>query len=52
MINHSIAVITVIVVGLFFVVKTIEKHSVHPVYGNYRKIDSDMKKCEPWQACK
>ncbi len=40
------------VIGLFSIVTTIEKHSVHPIYGNYKKFDSDMKKCEPWQACK
>jgi len=48
----SIIIVITLVMGFFFVVKTIEKHSVHPVYGNYKKVDSELKKCEPWKACK
>jgi hypothetical protein len=29
----------------------IEKHSVHPKYGNYKKISSFGEKCEPWDDC-
>lgn len=29
----------------------IERHSVHPKYGNYKKISSFGKKCEPWDDC-
>lgn len=53
--NIWIIVLTIIginAIGLFSIIETIEKHSVHPIYGNYKKFDSDMKKCEPWQACK
>lgn len=53
MLNYNtLIIICIMVIGLFFITHTIEKHSVHPVYGNYKKIDSEMKKCEPWQACK
>lgn len=29
----------------------IEKHSVHPIYGNYKKVNSINKKCMPWDDC-
>jgi hypothetical protein len=34
------------------IVSTIEKHSVHPIYGNYKKHDSKGETCEPWDSCK
>ncbi len=36
----------------FIIIKTIEKHSVHPIYGNYKKHDSKGRTCEPWDSCK
>lgn len=33
-------------------IKYIEKHSVHPIYGNYKKHDSMGRTCEPWDSCK
>lgn len=30
---------------------SIEKHSVHPNYGNYKKVDFTGRKCQPWDAC-
>lgn len=33
------------------IIKEIEKHSVHPEYGNYIKIDNYGNKCEPWNSC-
>lgn len=52
MLNHTIAISILILLCTYYVTYNIEKHSVHPIYGNYKKLDSDMKKCEPWQACK
>lgn len=34
------------------IVHTIEKHSVHPIYGNYTKVDNLGYTCQPWDACK
>lgn len=34
------------------IVSTVEKHSVHPYYGNYKKIDSKGRACAPWDSCK
>ena len=34
------------------IITNIEKHSVHPRYGNYKKIDSKGRTCEPWDSCK
>lgn len=30
----------------------IEKHSVHPKYGNYKHSDSKGYLCEPWDSCR
>lgn len=38
-------------ISIFTVVKTIEKHSVHPIYGNYKKVSSDLERCSPWESC-
>lgn len=35
----------------FNTINTIEKHSVHPLYGNYKKFDSNLDKCSPWESC-
>jgi hypothetical protein len=35
----------------FYVQKQIEKHSVHPIYGNYKKFDSEGRTCQPWDSC-
>ena len=48
----NLLLILTLIVGGWYIVHTMEKHSVHPIYGNYKKLDSEMKKCEPWQACK
>jgi hypothetical protein len=31
----------------------IEKHSVHPQYGNYTKVnfETEKKTCDPWDSC-
>lgn len=34
------------------IISTIEKHSVHPIHGNYKKHDSKGRTCEPWDSCK
>ena len=36
----------------WIITNTIEKHSVHPVYGNYKRVDSNRDRCSPWEACK
>ena len=33
------------------IVSIIEKHSVHPHYGNYKKHDSKGRTCMPWDSC-
>ena len=30
----------------------IERHSVHPKYGNYKHFDSKGHSCEPWDSCR
>lgn len=35
----------------FNTVNTIEKHSVHPLYGNYQKFNADLERCSPWESC-
>lgn len=45
-IGLSLVIITI------YITKVIEKHSVHPIYGNYKKIDSNQDRCSPWEACK
>jgi hypothetical protein len=46
-------VITVLITLLctYFVIYNIEKHSVHPVFGNYKKMSSAFDRCSPWEAC-
>jgi hypothetical protein len=34
------------------IITNIEKHSVHPLFGNYKKFDSRGEKCEPWDSCR
>jgi hypothetical protein len=34
------------------IIHHIEKHSVHPVYGNYVKTSADGMTCEPWDSCR
>lgn len=31
--------------------KEITKHSVHPIFGNYQKINILGKPCHPWDYC-
>lgn len=33
------------------IVSLITKHSVHPYYGNYIKVDENGNTCHPWQYC-
>ncbi len=40
-----------IVASTFFIVTTIQKHSVHPKFGNYVKVQ-DGHSCQPWDSCK
>ncbi len=35
----------------FNILDTVEKNSVHPLYGNYKKFNSDLEKCSPWESC-
>ena len=35
-----------------WIVDSIEKHSVHPAYGNYKKVSSEGLKCQPWDDCR
>lgn len=61
---HILCVITIIfvVTTLFTVQKIlkdiaqiknmIEQHSVHPIYGNYKKRDAKGNTCSPWDSCK
>lgn len=47
-------IITLLAVGVTYsyIQKCVEKHSVHPIYGNYQKHDSKGRTCEPWDSCK
>ena len=43
-------VCTQILISVFstkFIINFIERHSVHPVYGNYKKVSADGMSCEP-----
>lgn len=42
-----------LLVGLIYVniINNIEKHSVHPLYGNYKKFNSELNRCSPWESC-
>lgn len=47
-----IAVFLVLTGVMYFnALETVEKHSVHPLYGNYKKFNSDLEKCSPWESC-
>lgn len=39
------------IVSTMFILKTIEKHSVHPTYGNYKKVSLEGFPCQPWDSC-
>jgi hypothetical protein len=47
-------IITLLATGVTYsyIEKCVEKHSVHPIYGNYIKLDSKDRKCQPWDSCK
>lgn len=36
----------------FVIIYTITKNSVHPIYGNYKKVNSNLERCSPWESCK
>jgi hypothetical protein len=44
----SIIISLLNIVFTFFSIKTIEKHSIHPVYGSYQQ---KIFGCEPWDSC-
>jgi len=50
----NILLVFLILFSTIYLGKQIEKHSVHPKFGNYTKnitIDNKIKKCEPWDYC-
>ena len=51
--NKLYALVLSLVIGITVIclINTIEKHSVHPIYGNYVKKDCDDKPCKPWDYC-
>ena len=60
--NLAVAVIIIVLsqtlsqIGITFymnkrIIANIEKHSVHPEYGNYKKVNSKGFTCDPWDAC-
>jgi hypothetical protein len=34
-----------------YIITIIERNSVHPIYGNYKKIGSNGMRCSPWDDC-
>lgn len=47
-----IQIFVLLLIG-FYIVSEIQKHSVHPIYGNYEpKVDKFGLTCEPWDSCK
>lgn len=51
MIKNIICLVVMLICTLT-IIHTIEKHSVHPIFGNYTKFDSKGNSCHPYQACK
>lgn len=51
-ISLSIFLIISQVCCFILICNKIEQHSVHPIYGNYKKISSNLSKCQPWDDCK
>jgi hypothetical protein len=48
---NIIACCLIIGTNLFITISVIEKHSVHPIYGNYIKNDCNGENCKPWDYC-
>lgn len=50
----SLVIIQFVITGMFawVIVTHIEKHSVHPEYGNYKKVSFEGKSCQPWDSCR
>ena len=51
---HSLIVLllSLNIVLTIAVIRFTNLHSVHPIFGNYKKFDSNYHKCQPWDACK
>jgi len=47
----AIIQIIISIIATFMIINHIEKHSVHPVYGNYQKISLKGFSCQPWDSC-
>ncbi len=43
--------ILVTIISSYIIIHFIEKHSVHPEHGNYKKISFDGIPCNPWDSC-
>lgn len=52
MLGLVITQIIISIIATFMIINHIEKHSVHPVYGNYKKVSADGMPCEPWDSCR
>lgn len=44
--------ILLITLSTMYIVSNIEKHSIHPTYGNYKKLNTQGYRCQPWDDCK
>jgi len=42
-------IIALLLFNIFSTIHLVEKHSVHPLYGNY---EQQLYKCSPWDSCK
>lgn len=40
------------IISTWVIINHIEKHSVHPVYGNYKKVSFEGRSCQPWDSCR
>lgn len=39
-------------IGNIIIINEIKKHSVHPIYGNIKKVDYEYQRtCQPWDSC-
>lgn len=44
--------VIVAVISSYVILMGIQKHSVHPVHGNLKKVDYEYKSnCNPWDSC-
>lgn len=42
-------IIAIQVISTLWIISTVEKHSIHPIYG--QKIENVNYKCTPWDSC-